>query len=269
MKNAHKILVFIPCYNCELQIPRVLDQFKDPKISEWFDTVLVLDNHSKDNTINAAIKKADELEKLHIIVAKNNANYGLGGSHKSAINFAVDNGFTHIVVLHGDDQGSIADLIPELQAENHLKYDCCLGARFLSQSITPGYSKFRIFGNHVFNIIFTVAAKNRIHDLGSGLNLYKIDMFKTMVLKKYSDDLRFNCFMVLSTYDYGLKAKFFPISWREDDQVSNVKLVSQSLNTLKIALGYIFFKRNYLLRDHRSKPHDQYKFTPQYTKEGA
>ena len=40
--NKEKILVFITCYNCERQIPRVLAQFV-PDYADTVDEILVLD----------------------------------------------------------------------------------------------------------------------------------------------------------------------------------------------------------------------------------
>ena len=52
----HRLLVFIPCYNCEQQIGRVLEQFRDVP-PEIFDEILVLDNRSTDGTVNVALAK--------------------------------------------------------------------------------------------------------------------------------------------------------------------------------------------------------------------
>lgn len=256
----NKILVFIPCYNCENQIPRVLEQFSQPEVYKWFHTILVLDNGSRDSTLASALQKRDQLSQVNIIVAQNDDNYGLGGSHKSAFSYAVENGFSHVVVLHGDDQGSITDLLPVLKSGDFNQFDCCLGARFHPNSKTQGYSAFRIFGNRVFNLLFTLSCGQRVLDLGSGLNLYKVEMLTKNFYHKYSDDLRFNCYMLLGTIIGKYKAHFFPITWREDDQVSNVKLFSQSINTFKIVLGTLFFKSLYLKREHRLKLHAKYTF---------
>ncbi len=255
-----KILVFIPCYNCETQIVRVLEQFRDQDISRRFDTILVLDNGSTDNTVSAVLKKRSDLNHLPVIVGRNNENYGLGGSHKVAFDYAIENEFTHVVVLHGDDQGSILDLMSEISAGNHNKYDCCLGARFHPSSRIVGYSKFRTFGNRVFNGIFTLAARRRVYDLGAGLNIYKTNMLKGRFYLKYSDDLRFNCYLLIGTISRNLTTHFFSISWRESDQVSNVKLFSQSFHTLNIAIGYLFGKNSYLEMEHRQSKRRQYSF---------
>ncbi|WP_096736295.1 glycosyltransferase [Brachyspira sp. G79] len=48
-----KILIFIPMYNCEKQIPRVISQFDD-ETQKLFTEILVADNISKDNSLSVA-----------------------------------------------------------------------------------------------------------------------------------------------------------------------------------------------------------------------
>lgn len=48
-----KTLLFIPAYNCEKQLPRVLDQI-DVEIIPYLDEVLVIENQSTDGTLEVA-----------------------------------------------------------------------------------------------------------------------------------------------------------------------------------------------------------------------
>ena len=254
-----RILVFIPAYNCAPQIGRVLAQF-DAVPAGRFAEILVLDNGSKDGTQQAALAAAQSVRACPVTVARNRANYNLGGSHKSAFAYAAAQGCTHVVVLHGDDQGHIGDLLPVLDRGDHRGNDACLGARFMRGSRLQGYSKFRIFGNHVFNGLFTVAARRRITDLGSGLNIFSRSIFADPGISQYADDLRFNVYLLLGMTDRGLRFTFFPISWREDDQVSNVKIVSQSLKTLQILAEYALKRSSFRDNDHRAVAHESYGF---------
>lgn len=233
-----RIILFIPCYNCENQITRVIDQLQAKNSYKYFDEILLIDNRSKDNTINNSVEKIKSSNIDNIKVLKNSENVGLGGTHKVAFNYAKQNNASHVAVLHGDDQGSIADLIKILDSKEHEQYDCCLGSRFNRHSKLIGYSKFRIFGNWVFNLIFSLSAGKIITDLGSGLNIYKVSAIRDDRIIKFSNDLTFNCYMLLFSISQKQTIKFFPITWREDDQISNVKLFSQAKKTLRIALAY-------------------------------
>ena len=245
-------------YNCEKQIVRVLGQL-DGEISEWLSEVIVVNNRSTDNGEQAVIKYLhDHAGPLPVKLLRNHENYGLGGSHKVAFNYAIENGFDYVIVLHGDDQGSAADLLPILKDRTYKNYDCCLGGRFVKGSRLVGYSKFRTFGNRVFNIIFSIATGKRIYDLGAGLNLYSVPMLRSRYYKLFADNLTFNCYMLFALSAYRQKHMFFPIVWREEDQVSNVKMTKQAMQTLKMAIGYFFGRKKYLERDMRAVKYADY-----------
>lgn len=254
-----RILLFIPAYNCAPQIPRVLEQLRHVP-GGTFAEVLVVDNHSKDETREAAIGAAKMLRPLRVQVVQNSENYGLGGSHKSAFAYAAANGFTHVAVLHGDDQGKVADLLPVLEAGLHRTYDACLGSRFMKGSRLKNYSGFRIFGNHVFNALFTATSGRRVTDLGSGLNIFGRRVFEDPAVLRYSDDLRFNCYLLLGLVSGKKSFLFFPIQWSEEDQISNVKMFSQSMRTLGILWQYLTSRKAFRTEDHRDRPREQYTF---------
>ena len=45
-----KLLIFIPAYNCEKQVPRVLSQLLDPHVLPWVGECIVVNNRSTDGT---------------------------------------------------------------------------------------------------------------------------------------------------------------------------------------------------------------------------
>lgn len=266
----NKILLFIPMYNCEKQITRVIAQLTSD-ITSHLSQVILVNNISTDNGEEAAINYLIENPlPCPIEVLRNNQNYGLGGSHKVAFQYAIRNGFDYLIVLHGDDQGSIHDLKDILQTKIYEQHDCCLGARFMKGSQLKGYSKFRTFGNRVYNILFQIATGTRIKDMGSGLNMYKTKMLENQFYLKYHDGLMFNYYMLLANGYYHVNTFYFPISWREDDQVSNVKLMNQAIRTLWIAVSYFFSNREkFLEKDYRDTMIDAYDSTPVYINKGV
>ena len=253
-----KILVFIPAYRCEAQIVRVIGQF-DERVQAWVDTVVVVDNQSPDRTLDAAIERGRSvLQHCRFIAWRNDDNYGLGGSHKAAFRYAVEQGFDYLVVLHGDDQADIRDLIPQLEAGAHLDVDCLLGARFMRGSRLMGYSWLRTFGNRVYNILFSIVAGRAIHDLGSGLNVYRLAAFRDFYYKTFPDDLTFNYVMLLASYYRKQAVRFFPISWREEDQRSNVKLFRQAFKVLGLLGGYALQRGRFLSSELRARAFASY-----------
>ena len=233
------MMLFIPAYNCEKQIVRVLAQL-DEEVVSYFEEILVVNNRSTDDTEKAVLAYLKENPSLPVKLMRNDENYGLGGSQKMAFHYAVDHGYDYVCMLHGDDQGDIHDFIPMLEKNIYKKHDCVLGARFMRGSRLKGYSAFRTFGNIVYDFIFAFITKRRIFDLGSGLNMYSTKMLADSFFEKFPDNLMFNYVMILASHYYDHDIIFYPVSWREEDQVSNVKMVNQAINVLKMAFSYMF-----------------------------
>ena len=251
-----KILLFIPCYNCEKEIVKVLDSLIEYK--QYLTQVITIDNGSKDNTLNNAIEWAKNHPDFPIANLKNKNNYNLGGSHKVAFNYAIENGYDYLIVLHGDNQGDISDIKEILENKTYKNYDCCLGARFMKGSKLINYSVVRILGNIAFNILFSICLFKKLYDLGGGLNIYSVDMLKNKYWEKFPDALTFNYLMTMALDFYKQKYMFFPLTWKEEGQVSNVKVTSQAFDLLSKLFKYLFAKKNFITSELRLQPVDKY-----------
>lgn len=234
-----KILIFIPMYNCEKQISRVISQF-DEDTQKLFDEILIVDNISEDNSLKAAEESLKKLNNIKTTLIQNKENVSLGGSHKVAFNYAIENNYDYIIVLHGDDQGSIKDIVSYIKDKTAFQYDAFLGARFMKGSETYGYSKFRIFGNYAVNIFISIFLRNNISDMGSGLNLFSVDILQDKFYMPFKNDLTFNVYLLFYFIYKKINFKFFPLTWREDDQISNAKVFKQGVHIIKMTIKYIF-----------------------------
>lgn len=242
-------LLCIPAYNCAAQISRVLAQLRGVP-GDVIQRVLVVDNRSQDGTLEAVCRAADDIA-IEVLAVRNIENYGLGGSQKVGFQHALEHDFERVTILHGDDQGSISDLLPLLDQPCHASQDALLGARFMQGSRLQGYSPVRTWGNRVYNLLFSAVARRRLYDLGSGLNSYHTKIFRDGFHTGFPDDLTFNYCMVLAHGKLEHDTTFFPIEWREEDQVSNVKLTRQALRVLRLLGAYARDPDRFIAADHR------------------
>lgn len=235
ISKSSRILVFIPMYNCAPQIARVLKQLAPLRVARLIDGVVCVDNRSSDQTETVAAEGLKNLEHIPCrTLLRNDDNYGLGGSHKVAIEFGKKHGYDFLVVLHGDDQGSIDDLLPDLESGRYLDDDFLMGARFMRGSRLEGYSMLRTAANRAFNLIFSLISRRRLYDLGSGLNLFRLSVFDDDFHRRFADDLTFNYYLILTVAARSFRLRFFPLTWREDDQVSNAKLSRMGFQILRL-----------------------------------
>ncbi len=225
-----KLLVFVPMYRCAEQIKRVVAQF-DHTARSKIAGVVFIDNGSPDHTKEAceeAARNNPNMPPWRVFL--NDGNYNLGGSHKVAFDLALKEGYDGVVVLHGDDQARLQDLWPHFDKTA----ECLLGSRFMRGARLEGYSYIRRWGNHAFNLLFSLATFHRLSDLGSGLNYYSAEFLKRDLYKGCPDSLSFNYQLLLASCADGASLRFFPISWREEDQRSNVKMTQQALGMVKL-----------------------------------
>ena len=239
-----KILVVIPSFNCEKQLPRAINQFINSEFNGKSD-LLIIDNCSKDLTVEKAIKFLEKYkEKIisNVKLVKNRANIGLGGTHKAAFIYSLKKDYSGVIIFHGDDQGKISDF--DFICKNKIREIAILGSRFEKGSKVIGYSNFRVFGNLVFNFIYSLCTKKRITDMGSGLNYFNKELIASKTFIKMPDDLTFNNAYLLNIIKNKSPFKFYPITWSETDQASNAKLVSQSLKIFKLLIKFLVKKND-------------------------
>ena len=70
-----RVLIFIPVFNCEKQIPRVIAKI-DKAVQNHVEEVLIIDNRSHDNTLAEAIS-ASTMLGTKVTILRNVQNYNL------------------------------------------------------------------------------------------------------------------------------------------------------------------------------------------------
>ena len=251
-------LLFIPVYNCEIQILRVIDKICNSYVLKEFEEIIIIDNGSTDKTREVVKEKLSQINSSKFKIFQNANNYNLGGTHKTGFNYAIENNFEYVTILHGDDQGNINDLQQIFKSKKYLQYDCCLGSRFSLKSKLVNYPKFRIYANYLINLAASIVTMKFLTDLGSGLNMFKVSYLKNKFYLNFPNDLTFNYCLIFYICSSKAKFFFFPIIWSEDDQISNVKLFSHAINWAKIVVKYMFNKNS--LFNNQELKNKEYKF---------
>ena len=111
--------------------------------------------------------------------------------------------------MHGDDQGSISDLVPYLKNGEFKRWDCLLGGRFMRGSRLEGYSATRTVLNRACNMVFSAMTLRDVRDLGAGLNMYRVAAFKDRKYLNFVNSLSFNQVLLLYSIAAKHKMRFF------------------------------------------------------------
>jgi len=168
---------------------------------------------------------------------QNDKNLGLGGSHKMAFLRGEKAKMDFVAILHGDNQAKTQELHNLIDiAEQGPELGAVLGCRFMKGSKLVGYNWKRTWGNRVINVIYSIVALRPSKDLGSGLNLFRLSDLEDHRYLGFDDRMTFNIDLLLDYYGKKTPLVFTPISWTEEDQVSNAR----NMNVAKIALRQLF-----------------------------
>ena len=244
MKN--KNLLFIPIFNCKAQIKRLIEKIKVENL-DVIEEVLIVDNRSTDDTIEelkTILPKIKISIKLKLI--QNDSNYHLGGSHKIAFNYALENNFKGLIVMHGDDQTDLKYLTYILRENKNY-----LGARFHKESKLPGYSYLRIAGNKLFNLLFSTILKKKVYDIGCGLNYFHLENFGNKEYLNFPDEILYPVYINMFILKNNLNFEWFPLKWEEKDQKSNARLFTDTFKLFNL-LFKIFIKKKFFINNKKN-----------------
>lgn len=131
MKERKELLIIIPAYNEEKNLPQLLEKLEKPEVAEIAD-ILVMNDASSDST-NLITKQRKHTLVTHVF------NLGYGSALQLGYKYAIRRGYQYVIQMDADGQHDVCN-IPVLYRE--LKTadkdgrcpDIVLGSRFLEGS---------------------------------------------------------------------------------------------------------------------------------------
>ena len=242
-----KFLIFIPAYNVEKQILRVLNRIPIGLLNEHFIRILIIEDFSKDNTrqvIEDYLKTSPNNKLLHLI--KNKENHGYGGVQKIAFNYALSNNFDYVIMLHGDDQyepEKIPEFISNLLNDD---VDAVFGSRFINprEPLKSGMPLNRYIGNRVVTFIQNLIVGTKMTEFHSGYRSYKKNVLEKINFEKNSNDFYFDSEIIVQMSKLKFAIKEIPIATIYADEISNLKPIPYGINVLISTIKYKFFYKD-------------------------
>lgn len=251
-----KLLIFILSYNAERHIEHVLDdippEFKNTAKAE----ILLIDDASKDNTVEVARAYASRTNLKNIRLLKNKINQGYGGNQKVGYTYAIRNGFDVVVMLHGDNQYT-PQVLPQLiePFEKDSQVGCVLGVRF-GQRYSPlkgGMPLYKFIGNRVLTGIQNRFAGVRFSEWHTGYRAYAVTALSKIGFALNTNDFHFDTEILLQMIHNGSKFVEINIPTRYGDEICHVNGISYAGNVLKASFKFMLQKYN-LFYDVRFHP---------------
>ena len=233
--SGKKIVVVMPAYNAAKTLE---ETYKDiPR--EIVDEIILVDDASKDETINVA-------KKLGLKVFIHSENLGYGGNQKTCYREALKTGADIVVMLHPDyqyDPKLIPDIISPIVND---EVDLVLASRMKDGSaLRGGMPLYKYACNKFLTFVENIVLNQELSEFHTGYRAYSKALLETIPVGMNSNNFVFDTELIVQTIAFGFKIKEIACPTRylkDSSSVSFKNSVLYGTSTLITLLKYIMFK---------------------------
>lgn len=183
MLNGKKIVVVLPAYNAAKTLPQTYSEIP----LDIVDEVVLVDDHSKDNTLEVA----KSLGIKHVI--RHEQNKGYGGNQKTCYKKALELGADLVIMLHPDYQYTPL-LIPAISSiiASEL-YPVVLASRILGNgALKGGMPKYKYIANRLLTLFQNLMTGQKLSEYHTGYRAFSKEVLTSLNLEANSDDFVFD-----------------------------------------------------------------------------
>jgi len=245
-------LIFIVAYNHENFIAKVLERLpKDIKATNF--EILIIDDASKDKTYSKAIKWANANNTFNIKVLKNPSNLGYGGNQKIGFQYAIENNFDTVTLLHGDGQYAPEIIVDLINFHISEKNSLTLGSRMINKldALKGRMPLYKFFGNIILTTIQNLILKTKLSEFHTGYRVYSIKDLTKIMFNLNTNDYHFDTEIIIQHISNKFKIGEYPIPTFYGDEISYVNGFKYAFNIIKETIKFklqrlgIFYEEKY------------------------
>lgn len=173
----------MPAYNAE----KTLEQtFKEIPF-HIVDEVILVDDHSRDNTADKARQVG-----VHKVIRHDN-NKGYGGNQKTCYKAALEAGADVVVMLHPDYQYTPLLLEAMVYPIARGLFDVMLGSRILGKgALKGGMPMYKYIANRFLTLFQNIMMGQKLAEYHTGYRAFSKHVLETLPLENNSDDFVFD-----------------------------------------------------------------------------
>ncbi len=246
MYKAKTIVVVVPCLNEECQIGMVLDTMPD-----FVDKIVVIDDHSSDNTV--AVVKEHQQRNEKIVLIQHEKTRGVGAAISHGYVWARDNDFDVAVVMAGDGQMDPKDLPALLDPVVEDKADYGKGNRLITGRAWQKIPRVRYLGNSGLTMLTKIASGYwHVTDSQSGYTALNKRALHLVPIESIYPDYGMPNDMLVMLNIYDMRVMDVPINPLYGIGEKSGMVIHKKFFPLLFLMGRLFLKRmarKYVIRD--------------------
>src|ERR1051326_1107216 len=236
MINGKKLWGVLPAYNAAVTLPQTYKEIP----FDIVDEVVLVDDRSKDNTVDVA----KQIGIRHVI--RHEENKGYGGNQKTCYKKALEIGADIVIMLHPDYQYT-PKLIQSMSwlIANDL-YEVVLGSRILGKgALKGGMPMYKYIFNRFLTLTQNILVNQKLSEYHTGYRAFSRKVLESINLEANSDDFVFDNQMlsqiIYAGYDIAevtCPTKYFP----EASSINFRRSMKYGLGCLGVSLRHRFNK---------------------------
>lgn len=248
MIEHKKIIVVMPAYNAEKTLEKT---FYEMFGKELIDKIVLVDDKSKDNTVNIAKSLG-----MHVVVHEKNKGYG--GNQKTCYKEALNLGADIVVMLHPDHQYSPKLIIAMAAMIASEEYDVVLASRITGKSnaITGGMPVYKYIANRFLTYVENFMLGLKMSEYHSGYRAFSRRLLECLPLEKNSDDFIFDNQIVAQANLYGFNIGEISCPTLYENNSSSIgfkRSITYGIGVLKTSVQYRLRKYNIIFPEYLPK----------------
>ena len=234
-----RVLVFIVAYNAEKTISSVVRRIP-AEISDLYEVeVLIIDDASQDATFSRSLEaKREGASPFPIHVLFNPVNQGYGGNQKIGFEFAIENSYDFVALVHGDGQYAPECLPMLIEPLRRGEAAAVFGSRMLTPAgaLRGGMPLYKFTGNRILTWIENRLLHAGLSEFHSGYRIYSVRALQAIPFDRNTNGFHFDTEIIIQLLVARQPIKELPIPTYYGDEICHVNGLSYAWNVVKVAL---------------------------------
>lgn len=241
MFNGKKVVVVLPAYNAALTLEKTYSEIP----FEIVDEVVLVDDHSKDNTSELGRK----LGIRHII--RHEQNKGYGGNQKTCYAKALELNTDVVVMLHPDYQYTPLLIHSMVAIIANGLYPVVFGSRILGKgALKGGMPMYKYVANRFLTLSQNLLMNQKLSEYHTGFRAFSGEVLRSLDFSHNSDDFIFDNEMIAQIFNKGFEIAEITCPTKYFEEASSINFKRSSiygLGVLKVSMKYMLH-RNKIIR---------------------
>jgi glycosyltransferase involved in cell wall biosynthesis len=236
MFNGRKVVVVLPAYNAALTLEKTYREIP----MEIVDEIVLVDDHSKDNTSELA----QRLGIHHVI--RHEQNKGYGGNQKTCYAKALELNADIVVMLHPDYQYTPMLIHAMVSIIGNDLYPVVFGSRILGKgALRGGMPMYKYIANRMLTLTQNILMGQKLSEYHTGYRSFSAKVLRSIDLSKNSDDFIFDNEMIAQIFAKGFEIGEVTCPTKYFEEASSINFKRSSiygLGVLRVSLRYFLHK---------------------------